>query len=243
MSIAQDAEIAGTIDYTRQRDWLDPTTLDPATARVQMVGVGGIGTPTALLLAKLGVPRIDLIDFDEVERHNLPNQLFPLDSTGESKTDAMGEVIEKFAVTDLHKYSARIAEGGFEGDGDENGNLPRLGGIVIAALDSMEARKNLWEQVRLNTRVKLFLDARLGGENIVIHAIDPLDKEQIDKYEETLYTDDDAREDPCTRRSVIDVGFAVAALLGRSVRKHLAGEKLHWRVFLNQDNLNIYKED
>lgn len=229
------AERQGVIDYTRQRDWLDPTKLSVANAQVWMIGVGGIGTPTALLLAKMGLPRINLVDFDEVERHNLPNQLFPLDSVGQLKTRSARSMLRSLSPSEINAYEGKVTEDGMEGD------MPRLGGIVISALDSMEARVNLWKQVKRNIGVKLFLDARLGGENIVVHAINPMNSEDIARYEETLYTDEDALPDPCTRRSVMDVGFAVASLLGRAVRRHLAGEELDWRVYLNQETLNVFK--
>ena len=45
---------------------------DILDVRAAVVGVGAIGRQVALQLGAIGVPEIDLIDFDTVEVHNLP---------------------------------------------------------------------------------------------------------------------------------------------------------------------------
>ena len=54
-----------------------------------VLGVGGIGCTVALALARLGVGRIILIDFDKVECSNLNRQiLFSLNDVGKLKVNA-----------------------------------------------------------------------------------------------------------------------------------------------------------
>ena len=60
--------------FTRQTGILHPEIA--AKTRVCIVGCGGIGSWTALFLAKLGIAGFELYDEDLVELHNLPNQLF-----------------------------------------------------------------------------------------------------------------------------------------------------------------------
>lgn len=213
-------------DYTRQRDWFDP---DKTAAAVTIVGCGGIGSFTAFALAKLGVQRLDLVDFDTVDEHNVPNQLFTTFQIGHPKTEALWLSLHDYAGVDATLHNQRLQDG-----------VP-LNDIVISALDSMEARADLWEQVKYKLACKLFIDARLGGENIVVYALNPCVPSEIAGYEATLHSDEEGLELPCTGRSIIDVGFSVASLITRQVRRFYTGSACESQVYLNQATLELYK--
>jgi molybdopterin/thiamine biosynthesis adenylyltransferase len=217
------------IDYTRQRSWFDP---NEHRAEVTIVGCGGIGSFTAFALAKLGVQQLRLLDFDTVEEHNIPNQMFEPDQVGQTKAMSLAEAI--FAVTsttEVATYEQRISDG-----------VP-LSRVVISALDSMEARDELWRAVKLKPQVDLLLDGRLAGQKVVLYAACPMDMADIAGYEATLYSDDEAEQDSCTARSIIDVGFGIASLMTRAVRKYYAEglDSLDKITYLNQNTLDILK--
>lgn len=214
------------MDYTRQRAWFDPSTTNAAAT---IVGCGGIGSFAAFALAKLGVQTLKLVDFDTVDEHNVPNQLFEPDQVGEPKVSALAKNIS--STTGIHPtaVNAPLQDG-----------IPRSP-IVVCALDSMAARAALWQQVRYKLDVKLLLDGRLGGEHIVLHSLDPSIPTDVTGYETTLHSDADAMDLPCTARSIIDVGFAVASLITRAVRRHYAHEPATPTVYLNQQTLDIFK--
>jgi ThiF family len=218
------------MDYTRQRDWFDP---DKTDASVTIVGCGGIGSFAAFALAKLGVQRITLVDYDMVDEHNVPNQLFGWRQVNQSKVSALARTLGAysgdFAPTYPRLYEQPLQEG-----------VP-LSDVVVSALDSMSARADLWQQVKYKVRCKLFLDARLGGEHVILYAVNPCRPDDAAGYERTLYSDDEASELPCTARSIIDVGFAVGSLITRAVRRHYAREALEPTVYLNQQTLDIFK--
>lgn len=59
------------------------------SARVALIGAGGLGAPAALYLAAAGVGRLTIIDDDHVERSNLQRQIIHTDArVGTSKTQS-----------------------------------------------------------------------------------------------------------------------------------------------------------
>lgn len=219
-----------TIEYTRQREFFDPSQ---HSAAATIVGCGGIGSFTALALAKLGVSKLNLIDMDTVEPHNLPNQFFAEDTMGYPKVLALD------ALVDAHAPDCSVTT--HEHTFQDCDPFP-INDIVISALDSMEQRAQLWEQVRMKLGCKLFLDGRLAGQKIVLYAVKPSSLTDIKGYEATLYSDAEALEDSCTARSIIDVGFAVASLMTRAVRlSYTSRDRIAPITFLDQETLDLQK--
>jgi len=217
------------IDYTRQRDFFDP---DKVNATVTIVGCGGIGSFTGFALAKLGVRELRLLDFDHVEAHNVPNQLFLPKQVGVTKVNALAETIYSATdTTNVVTHEHPLQDG-----------IP-MSPIVISALDSMQARAELWQRVKGKLDVKLFLDGRLGGENVLLYAAKPSLPSDIRGYEATLHSDEEGVDLPCTGRAIIDVGFAIASLMTRAVRLHYAGEPHTPITYLNQNTLELQKGD
>lgn len=66
------------------------------TAKVLVVGSGGLGSPVLLYLAAAGVGTIGIVDFDVVDDSNLQRQvLFGVDNIGQLKVDAAKKRLEQ----------------------------------------------------------------------------------------------------------------------------------------------------
>lgn len=61
---------------------------------VAIAGLGGLGSQIAVMLARAGVGKLFLVDFDKVELTNLNRQAYGMDDLGRPKTEALAEILE-----------------------------------------------------------------------------------------------------------------------------------------------------
>ena len=63
--------------------------------KVGVAGLGGLGSSVAISLARVGVKRLLLVDFDEVDPSNLNRQQYFLADIGKPKTQALSEILAR----------------------------------------------------------------------------------------------------------------------------------------------------
>ena len=78
------------------------------SARVLVIGAGGLGSPTLLYLAAAGVGTVGIVDFDVVEESNLQRQIIHGQSDigrakAQSARDSIAD-INPFVTVDLHEF-------------------------------------------------------------------------------------------------------------------------------------------
>lgn len=66
-----------------------------ANASVAVCGLGGLGSNIAIALARAGVGKLHLIDFDRVDLSNLHRQQYFMHQLGMTKTQALKETLEQ----------------------------------------------------------------------------------------------------------------------------------------------------
>ena len=108
---------------------------------VGIAGLGGLGSNAAVALARAGIGRLVLVDFDEVEEKNLTRQYYFLDQIGNPKTIALQDNIKKInpKVT-IDSYDEKIEKGSME-------KRFRNVDVVIEALDSAEIKAAFIEEI------------------------------------------------------------------------------------------------
>ncbi len=109
--------------------------LDGAT--VAICGLGGLGSNIAICLARAGVGRLILIDFDQVDVTNLHRQQYKINQVGMNKTDALAEnlrEINPYILIETHQVM--ITE-------DNALELTKDADIVCEAFDTAESKAML----------------------------------------------------------------------------------------------------
>ena len=81
------------------------------TAAVAVAGLGGLGSSIALNLARIGIGRLHLVDFDIVEPSNLGRQQYRIKHLGQAKTEALaGEIAEINPYVKIKIDTMRVIE-------------------------------------------------------------------------------------------------------------------------------------
>ncbi len=68
-----------------------------SSARVAVCGIGGLGSNISISLARAGVGKIHILDFDRVDISNLNRQQYFPEQLGMYKTDALKETLSRIA--------------------------------------------------------------------------------------------------------------------------------------------------
>ena len=112
-----------------------------SSATVAVCGLGGLGSNIAIALARAGVGRLILIDFDRVDITNLHRQQYEADQIGMYKTVALAENLKEIApYISLEIHTERITE-------DNAVTLLQDADIICEAFDNAEAKAMLTDIV------------------------------------------------------------------------------------------------
>ena len=130
----------------RQRDIVPPQRL--AACRATVVGVGAIGRQVVLQLAAIGIPRIQLVDYDIVEPANLACQGYFEADLGLRKVDATAALIRQInSQVEIHLEAERFRRS------------LEIGNVLFVCVDKIDTRRQIWDAVK--DRVSFLADGRM----------------------------------------------------------------------------------
>jgi molybdopterin/thiamine biosynthesis adenylyltransferase len=216
--------------HIRQTGLIDPAKL---TGHIAIVGAGGIGSWTSLALLKMGCPNVSIIDFDEVEEPNLGSQLYTSSDIGKPKVEALRDRVSILTGTSPDISTETIT------NSDQILSLAENHNIIISAVDNMAARDLIFKSL-LGENI-YFIDGRMAGNVIQIFIIKMDDTEQLEKYQKTLFTDNEASIVPCSERAVVYNVFVMAGLITDIVAKIANNQPLPWILEVDLLNLTLFK--
>ena len=108
-----------------------------SSATVAICGLGGLGSNIAISLARAGVGRLILCDFDRVDITNLHRQQYKASQIGMYKTDALADNLREIApYIELEMHTERITE-------DNAVKLLQGADIICEAFDDAECKARL----------------------------------------------------------------------------------------------------
>ena len=132
---------------------------------VAICGLGGLGSNIAVALARAGVGRLILIDFDKADISNLHRQQYQADQIGLYKTEALTENLKRIApYVEIISHTVPITEDNFQG-------LLQDADIICEAFDDAEAKAMLVNGVLEQLHTKYLIAASgmagLGSANSI----------------------------------------------------------------------------
>lgn len=197
------------MNYSRHKDILG----EGIDAHCLIIGVGSIGRQLALQLTCMGVKKLTLIDFDEVEDVNLAVQGYNARDIGRKKVVAVKMACHQInreidiAIKPRAAETADFAASGIN--------------CVFFAVDSIMARTNFHNWMKESNRKLPVIDGRMSSE--VCRVLTYNSTEHRDYYETTLFSQDESFSEPCTQKSTIYCANIAAGLMAAQFRKIIFG--------------------
>ena len=132
---------------------------------IAICGLGGLGSNIAVSLARAGIGKLILVDFDKVDISNLHRQQYKADQIGRFKTEALAENLREIApYIEVETHAVRVTEENFEA-------LLSEADLICEAFDGAEAKAMLVNGVLEKLHTKYLIAASgmagLGSANSI----------------------------------------------------------------------------
>ena len=124
-----------------------------AGASIAICGLGGLGSNIAVSLARAGIGKLLLVDFDSVDIANLHRQQYKANQIGKYKTEALLENLKEIApYIDIEIHTAYVTE-------ENVAHLLQGADIICEAFDNAECKAMLTNIVLETMPDKYFVAA------------------------------------------------------------------------------------
>ena len=153
-----------------------------------IIGAGAVGSRLYASLLELGFEDIHVYDDDDVEEHNLANQLFNRDDVGAPK------------VLGLHRWATRKigrepTTHYFHPRRVLPTHMEEMYGTVFLLVDDLDTRRSLAEALRPSLDVTHIIDCRMNATNCEVYNIVP--QTRLDPYLATIGDNANAEVSAC----------------------------------------------
>ena len=167
------------MNLIRQGEFFDPININES---IHVVGVGAIGSHVAEMLARMGIQSLTLWDFDVVDEHNIPNQLYSFDDVGHPKVDVLAAQLTAINPDIVIKKRKRWEPG------------MTLSGYVFMCVDKIDVRQQIVDTFMYTTSVKAIFDFRMRLTDAQHYAGCPGNEKEMVNLRKTMdFTEEEAK--------------------------------------------------
>ena len=157
---------------------------DRLSERIHIIGCGSVGSVVAENLARFGITRMTLYDFDTVEPRNLANQMFTQDDVGRPKVEALADMLHR--INPEIDNDLTLVPKGYAGQ--------KLSGYVMLCVDNIDLRREIATANKSNTFVKGMFDFRTGLTDAQHYAADWKDMKMVQGFLNSMaFTHEEAK--------------------------------------------------
>lgn len=208
-------------DYSKQETLFRPSNY---SGRINIIGCGACGSWLAFFLLKMGFKNIHVYDYDVVEEHNIPNQLFKESHIGSLKVRALKNIYNEFFFDDDERLVVHP-------DPITSTNANRLKGVIFNAVDSMAARQYIYERAYKYGQAELLIEDRLSVYGGYIYTLGKDLERHENEYEKTFYEDEDAEVSACgISQTALPAAVTTASIMIMQLISWIKKENVHFKV-------------
>jgi len=202
------------MNYSRQSG-----IFTPPDKPIHIVGCGATGSHAAFELAKAGCSLV-LWDFDIVESHNLPNQMFMPTQVGMNKAEALKEVLGMFNPLISITVHARACK---------SSDLREVNGFIFLLVDSFKARHQLAKGLLFSKGNSWVIETRMGVRELSCLVFRPKNPVHWKSWVASLGLDESTHREA----SACGTPLTIGATAGVAARIAV------WKFFDLLDSMNV----
>lgn len=189
------------MDLSKSYDFFQPEKDD---SRIHIVGCGSVGSTLAENLARCGITKMTLWDFDTVEAHNIANQMFRQQDVGKLKVEALKDIL--IDINPEIKDDIELKPDGWKGK--------LMSGYIFLCVDDISIRRKIVELHMDSPYVKAVFDFRTLLESAQHYAADWSDyKMKKDLLNSMQFSHDEAAEETPVSACGVTLGVATTVRL------------------------------
>ena len=157
---------------------------DRFSERIHIIGCGSVGSVVAENLARFGITRMTLYDFDTVEPRNLANQMFTQADVGRLKVEALADMLHR--INPEVDNDLTLVPKGYAGQ--------KLSGYVMLCVDNIDLRREIATANKSNAFIKGMFDFRTGLTDAQHYAADWKDMKMVQGFLNSMaFTHEEAK--------------------------------------------------